>query len=504
MLLRAGRDAHARCERLLAPVAGGPHARAALRWLLPLARHTGARLTVLHVQPEGAVEAQSVGRERLMRELARAGLDPADPALEPRVEVTDAVLRTISRVAAEGYDLLVVGASERSRVRNWLFGAIPEQLLDGPEALSVGTIRAARPLEVRLRARMRRWLERRVPQLEREDRVRLFDRLEEGSRGGFDFHFLTAVSTAIAALGLIQDAPAVVIGAMLVAPLMTPMLAAGLALVQGNLVLARRAARSIGNGFLLALLIGWIFGLAVPLPDMTGELLARAEPNLLDLVIALFSGLAAAYAYARPGLMGALAGVAIAAALVPPVASAGVALAYGEARIARGATLLFAANLVAIVLAAAAAFAGLGVRAARRTGRGRVWARRALLALILGALVLSFPLASTLMSRMTTHRDPLHDAVRSELEGAFPAARLVAIERTESGADLHLHIRLRAPRPAPAALVHALAERLRTRTGRAVRVTVQTDLVSEEHLPPLPPPTPPAHLPTTDTPGASR
>ncbi|RME76411.1 MAG: DUF389 domain-containing protein, partial [Planctomycetota bacterium] len=442
LLLRAGPEDPARPpRRVLIPVAGGPHAEAALGWFSDVARTSDIRLTALYVQAEHVEEAEAVGRAHLEQALRHAGLPLEAPWIEPRVVVSDEVEQAIVRVAADGHDLLVVGASNRGRVRSWLFGTVPQRLLSGPGALAIGAMRAAAPLEWRMRQWLRAAIARRVPQLGREERVALYERLQAGSEPGFDFYAMTALSTAIAALGLIQDATAVVIGAMLVAPLMTPMLGAGLALIQGNVVLVRSAARSIGNGFLLALAVGLVFGPLAPLGEPTAELLARGSPNLFDLLVALLSGVAAAYAYGRPNLMGALAGVAIAAALVPPIATAGITLARGEPAIARGATLLFATNLVAIVLGAAAAFWALGVRASSSPGRRRLWVRRTLLGLILAALVLSFPLASSLLGPLLHRDEPLLRAVRETLAATAPGAHLEALERSRKRDGAHVTLR---------------------------------------------------------------
>ena len=185
----------------------------------------------------------------------------------------------------------------------------------------------------------------------------VFERLQTGSRMSKDFMALIMLSTAIAALGLILDSTAVVIGAMLVAPLMTPLLGAGLGLVQGNPPMLRTCFQSIFIGFLAALIIGFVMGcVALPFTGLTGELEARGGASLLDLGVALFSGVAASYCLARPGLSSALAGVAIAAALVPPIATTGIALSFGEFYVAKGAAVLFGTNVVTIVLGAALTF----------------------------------------------------------------------------------------------------------------------------------------------------
>jgi uncharacterized hydrophobic protein (TIGR00271 family) len=159
----------------------------------------------------------------------------------------------------------------------------------------------------------------------------------------------------------------VVIGAMLVAPLMTPLLGLGLALVQGNLMLASLSLRSVTFGLGVSLLGGFLVGLCTTsLEEPTREMLARGGPGLLDLVVAFAAGLAAAYASSRPSLIAALPGVAIAAALVPPIATSGLALSIRNYDLAIGAALLFAVNVVGIILASAIALWAVGVRYAKK------------------------------------------------------------------------------------------------------------------------------------------
>ena len=105
--------------------------------------------------------------------------------------------------------------------------------------------------------------------------------------------------------------------------------------------------------------------------------------------------MAAAYAYARPRLIAALPGVAIAAALVPPIATTGLAVAFGEWGVGLGAALLFATNVVAIILGASLSFYATGLRGRRRVGR---WASRVFIGLVVALLILAIPLASYLIN----------------------------------------------------------------------------------------------------------
>jgi len=126
---------------------------------------------------------------------------------------------------------------------------------------------------------------------------------------------------------------------------------------------------------------------------VTGEILARTRPNLLDLVVALASGAAGAYAMSRKGVSAALPGVAIAAALVPPLGVVGTGLAISRVDVAAGGLLLFTTNLVAITLAGAVVFLFLGFRPTRGVREREVQVRRALVISVLLLFVVSLPLA---------------------------------------------------------------------------------------------------------------
>ena len=239
-----------------------------------------------------------------------------------------------------------------------------------------------------------------LPSLEAVDRVDLFDRLQAGARWNVDYILMMCLSTAIASLGLMQNSTAVVIGAMVVAPLMTPLIGAGLSLIQGNLIFFRDAMRAMSFGVLASLTISVILGFIVPLEQLTPELLARGAPTIIDLGVAFLSGAAAAYALARPSLLGALAGVAIAAALVPPLATVGIAFSEFRWDIVEGAAILFLTNLVAIILGAACIYRLLGIQGSRLGMRLPLWVRRTVLLLILLSVSLTAPLGYKLANQL--------------------------------------------------------------------------------------------------------
>ena len=230
------------------------------------------------------------------------------------------------------------------------------------------------------------------PSLDSEQRTALYDSLDEGAACDFDFMIMMCLSTAIAALGLLINSPAVIIGAMVVAPLMTPLIAAGCALARGNLPLFFKAIRAMIIGGLAALGVSLLIGSFVPTDTLTLEMLARGTPDILDLFVALFSGVAAAYASARPKVLSALVGVAVAAALVPPIATTGLALIEGKMLVARGAGILFITNLVAIIIGASVMFYLMGIRSLYENKWSPIILRRAFLSLLLMVGLLAAPL----------------------------------------------------------------------------------------------------------------
>lgn len=165
------------------------------------------------------------------------------------------------------------------------------------------------------------------------------------------FLLLIILSAMIATLGLLQSSAAVVIGAMLVSPLMGPIMGVGfgLATLESNLI--RRSLVTLAAGMAVAILVAMLIIWLSPIADVTPELRARTQPTLLDLGVAVVGGIAGVYAIMRK-LSGVMVGVAIATALVPPLSTVGFGLATGRFDFAVGAALLFLTNTLAIAFAA--------------------------------------------------------------------------------------------------------------------------------------------------------
>lgn len=212
------------------------------------------------------------------------------------------------------------------------------------------------------------------------------------------FFWRLVLAAVVATGGIAAASTAVVIGAMLIAPLMSPMLGCALAIVSGRPRAAVRTLLVTAAGVALCIGIAAAVGAVTPVSVNTAtnqEVLARTAPRLIDLVVALASGMMAALALVRDDIPDAVPGIAISASLVPPLCVVGVALQAGDIAAARGSMLLFIANFFAIQLMCCAVFAALGLgRRVRSERAGRM--RAAWYALTAaGALVVAVPLAVT-------------------------------------------------------------------------------------------------------------
>lgn len=399
MIIRLGENDYKRCKKLLIPCSGGPHTREALKLTSKLSESQGTVINPLTIVPNTTELMEDVGIHTLENFIKSCGLKVSN-TLEPIAVITDNIMQGISTTAEDDYDLVIMGATEGGNLRKKLFGTLSEKIFNCSPEVSVAVYRARKSKLKVLRDKVEYWCNVTIPQMDRETRVKLYENLYVNSTWNFDFISLICLSTAIAALGLISNSTAVVIGAMLVAPLMIPILGAGLAIIQGNVPLVLNSAKSIILGFLAALGIGFLVGILTPYDEITSEILARGKPRLADMFIAFFSGVAAAHCMCRPKLSAALPGVAIAAALVPPIASSGIALSLGKPIEASGATILFFTNVVCIILGSSITFFAAGVRYNKKRSSNR-WVQQAYIGLIVALSLLVVPLSSKLMSEIT-------------------------------------------------------------------------------------------------------
>lgn len=201
-----------------------------------------------------------------------------------------------------------------------------------------------------------------------EDRLRVMETCMVLPGAGWAMHFsiMMTMSLAVAIMGLSSNSPALVIGAMLIAPLMTPVLgiAASIAMALGDA--AGRSVATVAAATFGAIAVSFVVAGWLPGELLTDEVLARTAPDARDLVVALAAGVAGSYATARPDVSSSLPGVAIAVALVPPLAVVGITMRAGEGELAWGALLLYATNLAAIVTVSTIVFVAAGFVPGRR------------------------------------------------------------------------------------------------------------------------------------------
>ncbi len=206
-----------------------------------------------------------------------------------------------------------------------------------------------------------------------EDRQALYRKIIfDGSQTGkriVRFFTLMTFASVIASMGVITDSTAVVIGAMLIAPLMTPLMGMALSLVMGWPRRLARSALVAFGGIAVAIGIGLVLGLTVPTVidvSTNSQILSRATPTVLDLITAVAAGAAGAYGLSRPDVSDSLPGVAIAISLVPPLTAVGISFSQGEWDAGNGALLLFGTNMLAILTVGALTFVFTGVAPVER------------------------------------------------------------------------------------------------------------------------------------------
>jgi uncharacterized hydrophobic protein (TIGR00271 family) len=243
---------------------------------------------------------------------------------------------------------------------------------------------------------------------------------------------MLVLSCLISLLGLLVNSPAVIIGAMLISPLMGPTLACGLALTLADASLARKAGLNVALSVAEAVFVAVVATALSPLKVATPEILARTQPNLMDLLVAFFSGLAGTLAgvSGRPGFT-ILPGVAIATAVMPPLAITGYGLSTAQWGVARGAFMLFFTNLTAIIISAEVGYLMAGFRPRQGLGEQEQMARvrRRVLASLAILVILSVPLMRTLVRAAQQAR--LRRDARAELAlliAESPGRRLDHVE----------------------------------------------------------------------------
>ncbi|GFO62631.1 TIGR00341 family protein [Geomonas paludis] len=299
--------------------------------------------------------------------------------------------------------------------------------------------------------------------------------------GSWVYYVMLILAAVIALLGLLLNSVAVVIGAMLISPLMGPIISSSLSFTIGDLALVRRTFRTLGTSIALTLAVSALITLLSPLKEPTAEILSRVRPNILDLFIAALSGVAGAVALCtKRNYLITSTGVAVATAVIPPLSVAGYGLGTWQPMLALGGFLLFFTNFVAIILSSDIVFFILGFRtshveAPQHSHRTRLVVITTVLTLI------SVPLVYTLSSDVTRIKNEkrIGRVLKSRLDREL-ASRLTGYRFRQEGKGVLVMASVNTVRfvakPAQREIEKELAQGL----GRPVRLELEQVIVASE------------------------
>ncbi len=310
-------------------------------------------------------------------------------------------------------------------------------------------------------------------------RAEVLREIDEGSRATGSYYVLLGLSELIAGFALIINSDATLIGANVVAPLMTPIIGVSLGLMRGDLRLLRNALVAEFGGAALGVALCFVLGLMPFALEPSASLLSQTRPTLIDLMVAGLAGFAGVLAMIDERISPALPGVAIATALNPPIAAIGLCLAYGAYDGAWGAFLLFFANVLAILAVAAVMFLAAGFVTRAEFGSMRGLARRFSVAAA-GLAVVTGLLTNTLVTMVRDLRTDrtIKEVLDAEL-AAEPGTALTTIETYRQADALEILSNVLTPRVLQPERVRQMQDRLAERIGEPVRLFVRCSVTKD-------------------------
>lgn len=303
-------------------------------------------------------------------------------------------------------------------------------------------------------------------------RETILQNLKDESKATRGFYFLLILSVIIATFGLVINSSASIIGGMLVAPFLFPILATGGAIISGDENLFKKSVVTIVLSTLVAVTTAAVLTWASPLTEITSEILARTKPTLIDLIIALASGAAGAYAYAKKETLAALPGVAIAAALVPPLGVMGFAIGSGRFNLVGDASLLYLANLLAIIIASVITFYLMGFTPGRKKEKKEAARREFIISAVLFVSVmaiLSLFLIDTINDARETKQ--VETSVQTFLKH-YKDTQILQVEIEDTATDKEVRLTLRGPSEFTPVALQNLEDELREKLGGVVDLKV--------------------------------
>ncbi|MDH5719971.1 MAG: TIGR00341 family protein [Spirochaetia bacterium] len=250
------------------------------------------------------------------------------------------------------------------------------------------------------------------------EKLHAYESISRSARLSREFLALLFSSCVIATFGLFQGSTAVIIGAMLIAPLMMPILGFALGTIWGDKRLIWRSVFTLFFGTLLVLAFSSLLAFVTPGVEMNSEILARTNPNLFDILVALASGVIGAYAYINPNISSSISGVAIAVALMPPLCVVGIGLGRLDFKIALGSFLLYLTNLVGISFSASIVFWRLRVHpVTESTDKVSERAKRNVFVSLLLLVALALPLGYFMQEtyRISERQTRIFEIIKAEI-----------------------------------------------------------------------------------------
>ena len=312
----------------------------------------------------------------------------------------------------------------------------------------------------------------------------LKEKIASGASPSFGYFLFLILAVMIASFGLINNSAAVIIGAMLISPLMTPIFGAALAIVTGRSILLRKSLFSVFFGVFLSIMAACFLGLMPFTPlSMTSEILGRTSPNLFDIVIAALAGLAGAIAMIDDSVGESLPGVAISTSLAPPLGASGLCLAMGNFASAYGAFLLFFTNFLIIFLIGGLLFYFTGFAPAGDRREQWLKLKKPFWVTVGGLVLICYPLGKALhhMHVEQENREVIEEVFRENIEGLVNTS-IVNIRFRQRKDFLNVFAVVRASEPIRPGVVtkieEEISERLDLNTELIVRCNASVDVVA--------------------------
>lgn len=297
------------------------------------------------------------------------------------------------------------------------------------------------------------------PRATTEEFEELFKVLRENATVTSSFVVMMILSTLIATFGLFGDSSPVIIGAMILAPIISPIVSFSMGMVRYDVNMLKSGLITILIGTLVSLIFAAGVSLIIPLKIITPEIDARLSPTLLDMGIAVASGVAAAYAHAKSGIAKSLAGVAIAVALVPPLSVAGIGIGWWDWEIFSGAILLYLTNLAGIIMFAGITFLFLGFAPFKRAKMGLIYTF-VIIAMVMIPLSISF------------NRIRMEARITNQLEGSIVDEIILKDVKVRFGEPLQVSLKLVSGSHIESEEMEKIKSEIENRIGKPIRLEI--------------------------------